>query len=50
MQATTKHKGIAREAPKPIPLGPRSRGWIVSELEDWVEQRRAERDAKAQQL
>jgi prophage regulatory protein len=37
----------AGKAPKPIPLGPRSRGWLVSELEEWVEQRRAERDAKA---
>jgi prophage regulatory protein len=33
-------------APKPIHLGPRSVGWLVSELEAWVEQRRAERDAK----
>jgi predicted DNA-binding transcriptional regulator AlpA len=33
-------------APRPIPLGPRSRGWLISELEEWVEQRRAERDAK----
>src|SRR5262249_25255351 len=32
-------------APKPIHLGPRSVGWLVSELEAWVEQRRAERDA-----
>jgi prophage regulatory protein len=31
-------------APKPIPLGPRSRGWLISELEEWVEQRRIERD------
>jgi prophage regulatory protein len=37
----------AGRAPKPIPLGPRSRGWLVSELEEWIEQRRAERDAKA---
>jgi prophage regulatory protein len=36
-------------APKPIPLGPRSRGWLISELEEWVEQRRSERDAKAAQ-
>ena len=36
-------KGLA---PKPLPLGPRSRGWLISELEAWVEQRRAERDAK----
>ena len=35
-------------APKPIHLGgPRSVGWLISELEAWVEQRRAERDAKA---
>jgi predicted DNA-binding transcriptional regulator AlpA len=37
-------KGLA---PKPIRLGgPRSVGWLVSELEEWVERRRAERDAK----
>jgi prophage regulatory protein len=34
-------KGLA---PRPIALGPRARGWLVSELEEWVEQRRAERD------
>jgi len=34
-------------APKPIKLGVRSVGWLVSELEAWVEQRRAERDARA---
>jgi prophage regulatory protein len=34
-------------APKPIHLGPRSVGWLISELEAWVEQRRAERDAKS---
>jgi|SoimicmetaTmtHMA_FD_contig_31_4087498_length_390_multi_2_in_0_out_0_1 prophage regulatory protein len=34
-------KGLA---PKPLPLGPRSRGWLISELEEWVEQRRIERD------
>lgn len=31
-------------APKPIHLGPRSVGWLISELEEWVERRRAERD------
>src|SRR5262245_58970709 len=31
-------------APKPIPLGPRARGWLIEELEEWVAQRRAERD------
>jgi predicted DNA-binding transcriptional regulator AlpA len=34
-------------APKPIALGLRARGWLISELEDWVQQRRAERDATA---
>jgi predicted DNA-binding transcriptional regulator AlpA len=34
-------------APKPIRLGgPRSVGWLISELEEWIEQRRAERDAE----
>ena len=33
-------------APKPIHLGPRSVGWLISELDEWVERRRAERDAK----
>jgi prophage regulatory protein len=32
-------------APKPIHLGPRSVGWLISELEEWVESRRRERDA-----
>jgi len=31
------------QAPKPIHLGPRSRGWLISELEDWVQQRAAAR-------
>jgi prophage regulatory protein len=35
-------KGLA---PKPIALGPRSRGWLISELEEWVMQRAAVRDA-----
>jgi predicted DNA-binding transcriptional regulator AlpA len=33
------------KAPKPIPLGGSTRGWLVDELEDWVERRRRERDA-----
>jgi prophage regulatory protein len=38
-------------APKPIRLGgPRSVGWLISELEEWIEQRRAERDAEWQSL
>lgn len=31
--------------PKPIPLGPKARGWLVSELNQWIEQRTAARDA-----
>jgi len=30
--------------PKPVPLGPRAKGWIMDELEEWEEQRRQERD------
>jgi prophage regulatory protein len=37
-------KGLA---PKPLPLGPRSRGWLIEELLAWVEARRAERDKAA---
>ena len=37
-------KGLA---PKPLPLGPRSRGWLIEELLAWVEARRAERDEAA---
>jgi prophage regulatory protein len=32
-------------APKPIKLGVRSVGWLIEELEAFVEVRRAERDA-----
>jgi hypothetical protein len=32
-------------APKPIHLGPRSVGWLIEELFEWVECRRRERDA-----
>jgi prophage regulatory protein len=35
-----------RLAPKPVPLGPRSRGWLLSELLEFVEARKAARDAK----
>lgn len=31
--------------PRPIPLGPKARGWLVSEIEAWIEQRKAVRDA-----
>ena len=32
--------------PRPIWLGPRSRGWIEQEVDDWIEVRRAKRDAE----
>ena len=31
--------------PKPIPIGPKARGWLSSEVEQWVEARKAARDA-----
>ena len=31
--------------PKPIHLGPKARGWLVSEITDWIDQRKALRDA-----
>jgi prophage regulatory protein len=34
-------------APKSVSLGEHSRGWVLSELQEWVEARIAERDAKA---
>ena len=33
-------------APKPVPLGPRSVGWLESELEAFVQARIAERDTQ----
>jgi prophage regulatory protein len=37
-------KGLA---PRPISIGERSVGWMLSELVEWVEARKAARDAKA---
>jgi prophage regulatory protein len=37
-------KGLA---PRSIPLGKHARGYLISELEAWIEQRRAARDATA---
>jgi len=31
--------------PKPIPLGPKARGWLASEITAWIEERKAARDA-----
>jgi prophage regulatory protein len=30
--------------PKPLPLGPKARGWLESEVNDWIATRVAERD------
>jgi hypothetical protein len=34
-------------APKPVRLGPRSVGWLLSELEGWIAAQRAKRDDAA---
>jgi prophage regulatory protein len=31
--------------PRPVPLGPKARGWLESEINNWIEQRIAEREA-----
>jgi predicted DNA-binding transcriptional regulator AlpA len=31
--------------PKPVPLSTKARGWLVSEIEQWIEERKAARDA-----
>lgn len=36
--------------PRPIPLGPKARGWLVSEIQDWIDQRKAARDALRQDM
>lgn len=54
LQAVTSLSRKAREDairegtfPKPIPLSTRARGWLVSEVEEWLEQRVALRDRAA---
>jgi prophage regulatory protein len=32
--------------PRPVPLGPKARGWLESEITEWIEQRIAERDGE----
>lgn len=49
------HVGLSRSAiyalikagtfPRPIPVGVRARAWDASEIDAWVESRRAKRDA-----
>lgn len=33
--------------PRPIRLGPKSKGWLVDEVTGWLDVRKAERDASA---
>lgn len=37
-------------APKRVPLGPNAVGWLESEVDRWIAQRVAERDAKTKQV
>jgi prophage regulatory protein len=39
-------KIAAGEFPKQIHIGDRAVGWLAGEVDAWLEQRRAERDAK----
>ena len=34
--------------PAPIPLGPRSRGWLNGEIQSWIDERRQKRDSQAE--
>lgn len=55
IQEVMKKTGLARSTlfarvkilqfPRQIKLGPRASGWLNSEVEDWIDQRTAERDA-----
>jgi prophage regulatory protein len=36
-------------APRPVPIGVAARGWLLSELEAWVDARRAEREGNGWQ-
>ena len=52
LQAITSLSRKAREDamragtfPRPIPLSEKARGWLVSEIHDWIEARKAVRDA-----
>jgi prophage regulatory protein len=38
---------VAGRFPKPIPLGRRAVGWLVEEVEAWIEARAAERHVEA---
>jgi prophage regulatory protein len=35
---------LAGTFPRPVPLGPKARGWIESEVQNWIAERVAERD------
>jgi prophage regulatory protein len=37
----------AKSFPAPIPIGPRARGWLISEISSWLSQRVAAREKQA---
>ena len=34
--------------PKPVPLGPKARGWLLEEVDEWIANRVAERDQQSE--
>jgi prophage regulatory protein len=48
LRHTTIYKGVQEGTfPRPIPLGAKARGWIESEVDDWIAERVAKRDGRA---
>ncbi len=48
LKHTTIYDKIARgEFPKPIPLSAKAKGFVESEIEDWIHQQIAKRDGAA---
>ena len=35
--------------PKPVPLGPKARGWLLDEVDEWIANRVAERDQQREE-
>ena len=36
--------------PRPVPLGPKAVGWLEEEIDQWIDQRTAERDARVERV
>lgn len=46
LRRVTIYEKMARgEFPKPIPLGRRARGWLLEEVQEWIEEQKKLRDA-----